>query len=261
MSIVEALVLGIVQGLTEFIPVSSSGHLIAGHELFGTTGSTLAFDVALHIGTLLALVIFFWRDLLNLLTHMFNSDKQGKLARIIIVATLPAATAGFLAADWIDETLRHPQVVIVTMVVMALAMLLAEKYAVKKRSTDDLTQADGLFVGVSQALALVPGVSRSGATITAGMTRGLKREAAARFSFLLAVPITAGAIAGSLLGAESGELQGQTGLFMIGIIASLLSGLIAIRFLMDFLAKNSLRAFAYYRLLFAAGLLIVLVLK
>lgn len=251
MGIFEALVLGIVQGLTEFIPVSSSGHLILAHELFGTTESTLLFDVSLHIGTLLALVIFFWSDLLKLARNSLSKNSEGNLARIIIFATIPAALIGFLLSDWIDSTLRKPLTVAVTMIIMGILMLLVEKYSAKKRDIKSVSMSDGLYVGFSQALALIPGVSRSGATITAGMARGLTRADAARFSFLMAVPITLGAIAGSLIGAESGELGGQTSVFLIGIGASLISGFIAIRFLLKFLSSNSLSVFAYYRIALA----------
>ncbi len=260
MSIIEAVILGLVQGLTEFIPVSSSGHLIAAHELFGTTESTLVFDVALHVGTLVALVIFFWRDILGLLRSALTKNQQGKLARIIFVATIPAAGIGYVGADWIDEHLRRPEVVVMTMVVMGSAMLLAERYAESraKRKLEDIEMNDGVFVGFAQALALIPGVSRSGATITMGLFRSIKRADAARFSFLMAIPITAGAIAGSLLGAESGELSGQTSLFVVGIIAAAVSGLFAIRFLLKFLGNNSLAVFAYYRFAFAAVLLLLI---
>jgi undecaprenyl-diphosphatase len=260
MTSIEALVLGVVQGLTEFIPVSSSGHLIAGHELFGTKDSTLLFDVALHIGTLLALVLFFWKDLWKLALNVGAKNQDGKLARIIAVATAPAAVVGYVAADWIDDVLRAPLTVVITMTVMAIVMLLVEKYIEHKRTIKDVQMTDGVSVGVAQTLALIPGVSRSGATITMGMLRGLKRADAARMSFLMAVPITAGAIAGSLVGAEAGELSGRSTEFVIGIVASLLSGLFAIRLLMEFLGKHSLRAFAYYRLVFAtllAGWLIL----
>lgn len=260
MSIIEAVVLGLVQGLTEFIPVSSSGHLIAGHELFGTTESTLVFDVALHIGTLVALIIFFWRDILDLVKNAISKNHQGKLARIIVVATIPAALIGFFGSDWIDDNLRRPGVVVVTMLVMGSIMLLAEKYA-KSRASRNIKQVemkDGLFVGFAQALALIPGVSRSGATITMGLFRSVKRADAARFSFLMAIPITFGAIAGSLLGADSGELSGQGTIFAVGIFAAAVSGLFAIRFLLKFLGSNTLAVFAYYRFVFAAVLLLLM---
>jgi undecaprenyl-diphosphatase len=258
MSIIEAVVLGVVQGLTEFIPVSSSGHLIAGHELFGTTDSTLVFDVALHIGTLLALLLFFWKDLLSLTQYITAKTKQGRLARIIVVATLPAAILGYLGSDWIDDNLRRPMTVVITMAIMGLLMLLVEANAKKNKKLEDMNMKSGVSVGFAQALALIPGISRSGATITMGMIQGFTRADAAKFSFLLAVPITAGAIVGSLLGAESGELQGQNSVFAVGIVASLISGLFAIKFLMSFLSKNSLKVFAYYRLIFAGALLLVI---
>jgi undecaprenyl-diphosphatase len=262
-SIIEAVLLGLVQGLTEFIPVSSSGHLIAGHTLFGTTESTLTFDVALHVGTLLALVVFFWRDIVELTRNALAKSQKGKLARIIVAATIPAAVIGFFASDWIDDTLRKPEVVVVTMLVMGTLMLVAEKYAEKRadRHVSDIEMNDGLVIGFAQALALIPGVSRSGATITTGMFRSLKRAEAARFSFLMAIPITAGAIAGSLLGAESSELNGQMAAFAVGIISAAVSGLFAIKFLLAYLSKHSLKSFAYYRFVFATVLLVIILVK
>ncbi len=258
MSIFEALILGLVQGLTEFIPVSSSGHLILAHELFGTTDSTLLFDVSLHIGTLLALMIFFWKDLLGLVKNSLAKNAEGKLARIIVVATVPAAVIGYLFSDWIDTNLRKPETVVVTMILMAALMLLAEKYSSKNRKLNSVSMKDGINVGLAQAIALIPGVSRSGATITAGMARGLTRADAARFSFLMAMPITFGAITGSIIGAESGELGGQNGVFLVGIVASLVSGFVAIRFLLKFLSSNSLAVFAYYRIALALIVFITL---
>ncbi len=259
MSIIEAIVLGLVQGLTEFIPVSSSGHLIIAHELFGTTDSTLVFDVALHIGTLLALMIFFWKDILGLMKNVFAKNTQGKLSRIIIVGTIPAGLIGYLFSDWIDDNLRKPITVVITMIIMGLLMLAVEKYSSKKRTVSSVTMQDGVKIGFAQALALIPGVSRSGATITAGMIQGLKRADSARLSFLMAIPITAGAIAGSLLGAEQGELSGQTNIFAIGILMALVSGLFAIRFLLRFLSNNSLSVFAYYRIALAVIVFLTLV--
>jgi undecaprenyl-diphosphatase len=262
-SIIESIILGLVQGLTEFIPVSSSGHLLAAHELFGTTDSTLIFDVALHIGTLIALIIFFWKDILELVRNAISKNERGRLARIIVIATIPAATIGYVASDWIDEKLRHPAIVVVTMLVMGSAMLLAEKYGEKHahRELNDVKVRDGLSVGFAQALALVPGVSRSGATITMGLFRSIKRADAARFSFLMAIPITFGAIAGALLGAEPGELSGHASLFAVGIATAAISGFIAIRFLLKYLAGNSLKVFAYYRFVFAAVLLFIILVK
>ncbi|HMT56223.1 MAG TPA: undecaprenyl-diphosphatase UppP [Candidatus Saccharibacteria bacterium] len=256
MGIVEALVLGIVQGLTEFVPVSSSGHLIAAHEFFGTTESTLVFDVSLHIGTLIALIIFFWRDIIKLLTHAFAKNEEGKLARIIFWSTFPAAIIGYIGSDWIDAQLRKPAVVVGTMILMGALMLFAEKWSQKHESKNKkaVTMSDGITIGFAQALALIPGVSRSGATITMGLFRGLKRADAARFSFLLAIPITCGAIAGSLLGADPGELHGQASVFIIGILAAACSGLLAIKYLLRYLSKNSLAIFAYYR--FAVALIV-----
>lgn len=258
MSVFEIIVLGLLQGLTEFIPVSSSGHLVIAHELFGDAENTLSFDVALHVGTLLALVIFFWRDIARLVTNVFNKTKDGKLARLIILATIPAALAGFLLEDVIDNNLRRLEVVAVTLVVVGLLMLLAEKYA-KKRSLE-LDSKKALGIGVAQAVALIPGVSRSGASITAGMFAGLDRAAAARFSFLLAIPITAGSALGVLV-KNKDVVSGSFGELVLGAAIAFISGLFAIKFLMSYLARHSLAVFAWYRFALAAAIALVAIIE
>lgn len=259
MSIFEIIVLGLLQGLTEFIPISSSGHLIIAHELFGTAQNSLVFDVALHVGTLLALVVFFKRDILNLLTNVFKANKNGRLARLLIMATIPAAVVGFLFEDLIDRHMRRIEVVAVTLVLVAVIMLFAEWWA-KNHKKSEITTANAVAVGLAQAVALVPGVSRSGATITAGIFCGLDRVAAARFSFLLAMPIIAGSALGVFL--QNGDtVSGNTGDLVLGVITAFASGLMAIKFLMNYLAKHSLAVFAWYRLGLAAVLGVVLVLR
>lgn len=258
MSIIEAIILGLVQGLTEFIPVSSSGHLIAGHELFGTNDSTLLFDVALHVGTFCALLIYFRRDVWRLISSAFSRTSSGALARIIVLATIPAAVVGFFASEWIDDVLRTPETVVVTMTMMGLLMLYVEKWHKSDKKITDVTTKNGIIVGIAQACALIPGVSRSGATIMAGMMQGFERPAAAKLSFLMAIPITAGAIMGSMLGIGGSAIEGEIGVFVVGIFVSFLSGLFAIRFLMNYLNRHSLSVFAYYRLVFAALLLLTL---
>ncbi len=258
MSIIEAIILGLLQGLTEFIPVSSSGHLLIAHEIFGTTTNTLAFDVALHVGTLIALIYYFWRDILTLAKNVLTKNKEGALARLLVYATLPAALLGFVFSDFIDDHLREPIVVVITLSIIAVLMIIADKLSVSRKKTDEVSTGQGLSIGFAQALALVPGVSRSGITITTGVLAGLTKKEAARFSFLLAVPI----ISGSALGIFLQESDGlSTGGWQIafGMIAACISGLFAIKFMLGIIEKTGLTPFAYYRFIVAVLVLIFLV--
>lgn len=252
MSIFEALILGIVQGLTEFIPVSSSGHLLIFHEIFGTDEGTLAFDVALHIGTLVALMLYFRKDLWQLARNVFAHNKEGNLARLLLVATVPAAVVGLLLKDFIDTQLRSLVVVATGLLVVGIIMLLVDRIAQNRQSKDkEITNKQGILIGFGQALALMPGVSRSGASITTGLLVGLDRRTATRFSFLLAIPITAGAIFGMLL-FEGATLAGEGLSLYAGMIASLFAGLFAIKFLLAVIGKVGLKPFALYRIILSA---------
>ncbi|MBI5075286.1 MAG: undecaprenyl-diphosphatase UppP [Nitrospirae bacterium] len=247
---IEALILGIVQGLTEFLPVSSTAHLILFPWFFNWTGEldSLTFDVALHAGTLLSLVICFWKDWIELIL------RKQKLFMLIVLASVPAGIAGVLLGDLIEHALRNPLVIAVSLVVFGAVMLLAEKMN-KTRTVDSLNVKDAVMIGLAQAVALIPGVSRSGITISAGLFRGLEREASARFSFLLSTPIIAGA---TLLHARKLLKTGadhDMSLFLIGFIAAAISGFAAIKFLLSFLKKHPLNLFAYYR--FGLALVII----
>lgn len=250
MSIFEALILGLVQGLTEFIPVSSSGHLILTHELFGSAENSLAFDVALHVGTLGALLLVFYKDVLVLAKNVLSNNKQGRLARLLLLATLPAAFAGLLFGDLIDEHARIPLVVAGTLAVVGILMLISERYASSSVPEDKTPSTkQGLTIGFAQALALVPGVSRSGATMTAGFFMGMGRKQAVRFSFLLSIPIIAGSALGILL-KDSGGVSFNLPL-LVGMVTALLSGFFAIKFMLNIIEKVGLKPFAYYRIILA----------
>ncbi len=253
----EAIVLGILQGLTEFIPVSSSAHLILFPWFFGWQGivDTLAFDVALHFGTLIALLFYFRRDWTALLKTA--SKKDGMIWKFFI-ATIPAAGAGFLFHDWFGQ-LRSPALIILSLCTVSVLMIISENSYKKSQclGMDKINLKDALIIGIAQAFALVPGVSRSGITIVAGLTRGLKREASARFSFLLSTPVVAGAStleAKKLISSDNIELN----IFIIGIIASAVTGYIAVRFLLYFFQRHSLRPFAYYRFFLAFVIIIIM---
>lgn len=254
---IEALILGIVQGITEFLPVSSTAHLILLPWFFKWGGDldTLTFALALHAGTLLALVICFWRDWIDMLTN------RRRLFSLIIIASIPAGVAGLLFHDFIESSLRSPYIICIALVVIGVVMLLSEKMN-KNRGIDKLNVCDAIVIGLSQAVALIPGVSRSGITISAGLFRGLDRSSSARFSFLLSTPVIGGA---TLLHAKkmvtTGAAHYNLELFMAGFAASAITGFLAIKFLMSFFKKYSLNAFVYYRFFLAAVILSGLWLK
>ncbi|OGY83734.1 MAG: undecaprenyl-diphosphatase UppP [Candidatus Kerfeldbacteria bacterium RIFCSPHIGHO2_12_FULL_48_17] len=266
--IFSSVVLGIVQGATEFIPISSSGHLLLFHNVFGfRVEQDLFFDVALHVGTLLALLVYFRSDVYNLLRAWFTTlftprrfqDPQSRLAWFILLGTIPAALVGYFFEDIIDLYFRSSWVVVLMLILIGICFLLFDRDAKKMIALDVLTPKSAFFIGVAQALALIPGTSRSGITIIAARVAGLDRKAAARFSFLLSLPIVAGA--GLKKAFDSDILSLQSGQFLalvVGVCVSAAVGLLAIRFLMKFLEKYSLRVFAYYRLALAAFIIIIL---
>lgn len=261
MSILEAIILGLVQGLTEFIPVSSSGHLVLLHAAFGIEAGGLTFDIALHIGTLLALGIYFYKEVVLLILGILGKNNHKRLAWLIAAATIPAVLAGMLLKEAAETSFRSVNLVAVNLIVVAIVMLAAERYAKrhydKKTSLHNVSTKQAMAVGVAQAVALVPGVSRSGSTITMGIFAGLDRVAATRFSFLLAIPATLGAVIKTVMDGGLSSLSEAPGLVAIGIITAFLSGLFAIRFLIRYLAKRDLSIFAYYRIVLGFAVLIL----
>jgi undecaprenyl-diphosphatase len=272
MQLIQTIVLGLVQGLTEFIPISSSAHLVIVPWLFGWHDPlfrSLGFDVALHIGTLTALIVFFWKDWVRLVGAWFASIAQGKvgadpdrrMAWYLVVACIPGAIAGVLLESRIEK-LFHPEgspLLPASMIAMAAIIALlgallfvADRFAKRARPMSAMGWKDALVIGLSQALAVFPGVSRSGATITAGLALGLERESAARFSFLLSAPIIAGAGAKSVFdflhgGSGSAAASSQWGLIVLGFAIAAASGFFCIKFLLAFLQKHSVRSFVFYR--------------
>ncbi|HEX9634459.1 MAG TPA: undecaprenyl-diphosphate phosphatase [Candidatus Limnocylindria bacterium] len=266
----QAALVGLLQGLTEFIPISSSAHLelvpwIAGWESDGLIGS-LAFDVFLHLGTLVALLVYFARDWIRYIGALAASvrerrigpDPDRRIAWLLVLATIPAGLIGFLLEDVIAQVFHGDDdaarlAIAGFLVVGAAALWLADRFGARRREVDELSTPSALAIGVSQALALLPGISRSGATITAGLALGLNRQAAARFSFLLATPITLGA---GLYGSRRllTETHTQTEWLAIGVgfVVAALSGLVAIGFLLAWLRTRSVTIFSAYRIGFAA---------
>jgi undecaprenyl-diphosphatase UppP len=278
MQTIQALVLGIVQGLTEFIPISSSAHLVILPWLFGWDDpalKSLGFDVALHLGTLLAVVVFFWKDWVRLIGAWFKSvgqrkigdDPDRRMAWFLLAACVPGGIAGVLFEGKISD-LFHPEgspILASSMIVMAviLALLgallyLADRLAKHGRAMGAMGFKDAILIGCAQALAIFPGVSRSGATITAGLALGLERESAARFSFLLSAPIILGAGCKGLYDlAKAGLPASDWGLVAIGFVAAAASGFACIKLLLGFLQKHTTKAFAYYRWALAALVIVV----
>ena len=266
--LIQAIVLGIVQGLTEFLPVSSSGHLIVVPALLGWDDPflrSLAFSVMLHVATLLALLIYFARDWVRLIPaglaalrdRSFRDDPDRRLAWLLAVSTVPAVIAGVVLNDLVEGAFREPRLVAVTLVLGGVVLWLADRLGSRTRHLDGMTFKAALGIGAAQALALIPGVSRSGMSISAGLFAGLDREAAARFAFLMATPITAGAGLWELrkiLAGESGELPMAP--LLAGMLASLIAGLLAITVLMRFLRSHGVGVFVAYRLALAALVLV-----
>ena len=256
-----AALLGVIQGLTEFLPVSSSAHLILARYFFGWEAPEfgLAFDVALHVGTLAAIVVYFWADLLAMLKALpsvltAGANLPARLIRLIAIGTVPAIVAGLLFNDYIETQLRTPLVAAIALAAGAAVMLMAERATSATRDEAGLTVADAVLIGLAQACALIPGVSRSGSTIAVGMLLGVRRDAAARFTFLLAVPAILAAA-----GKESIELRHLhpdghlLGLFAVGAGVSAIVGYLTITYFLRFLARHRLDVFAYYRLALAAA--------
>src|SRR6476660_201099 len=265
----QAIVMGIVQGLTEFLPISSSGHLIIVPYLAGWTDpfiTSLAFSVMLHIGTLIALLVYFWRDWLRLVPagfatirdRSFDSDPDRRLAWLLVVATVPALIIGVLLNDVVEERFREVGLVALMLVVGAAIMWLADHWGPKRLLAVDLTFPKALGLGFAPALALIPGVSRSGISISAGLFAGLDRESAARFSFLMAMPVTAAAAAYEGYKLIRGEIgvAVPVGPLLVGLAASFIFGILAIAVLLRYLQTRSTNIFVVYRIVIAAVVLV-----
>ena len=263
MDLTQAITLGAVQGLTEFLPISSTAHLILVPWALGWPDPGPTFDVALHLGTLVALLLYFRNDWLGLLTSGIGwlrgdrANPTGRLAIYIVLATIPGAVLGALFEHRIETTLRSPLIISITLVALALLLIYAEKIGRQSTDINHITLPDSMSVGFAQALALVPGVSRSGITITAGLFRGMTRATAARFSFFLSTPIIAGAVAKKSLDLiKEGMPSGNTTPFVAGVLVSGIVGYLAIAFLIRYLSTHNTYVFIYYRI--ALGIVVFL---
>lgn len=258
MFLLIAALLGAVQGITEFLPVSSSAHLLLGREALGWGGEPfgLIFDVATHLGTLAATLIYFREDILSMLRALpgaFGDSPNARLIRLIVIGTIPPVVVGLLFGDYIEAHLRRPMVTVVTLSIGAIGFFIVERLGTRTRGVESLGVVDAIVFGIGQAIALIPGMSRSGSTITLGMLSGVRREAAARFTFLLSIPVVIAAaakegVALRHLGAVSPDLWLA---FLVGILVSGIVGYLSIRFLLRYLVTHRLDVFAWYRLALA----------
>jgi undecaprenyl-diphosphatase len=273
-TLLQAIILGIVQGLTEFLPVSSSGHLILVPWLFHweylleNRDFNKTFDVALHFGTFVALVIYFWREIGLLLAAWVRTfftrrldEPEGRLAWLIILSMIPAAVVGVLLEDVIVHVLGAPWLIAVMLILFGVVMWMVDSWSRKEREIGDLRWRGALAIGLSQALALSPGVSRSGITMVVGLVIGFKREAAARFSFLMGIPVFGGAALYSAIGVlDEGLPPGMVTPFLVGMASAALSGFAAIWFLLAYLRRHSFLPFVLYRFAIGGGALLLMAL-
>src|SRR5689334_3541047 len=259
MTVFQALVLGVVQGLGEFLPISSSAHLVLTPWVFGWPDPGLAFDVALHVGTLVAVLWYFrteWVKLTQsgialLRTRRADTEEKQRLL-YIIVATIPAAIAGLLLESYAESTFRSPSLIACTLIVMGVALWAVDRYAPRDRPLGEMRVRDALLIGLAQIFALIPGVSRSGATMTAARGLRLDRQSAAVFSFLMSMPITAAA---AVLKAPTLLRADDRSTLIVGIVAAALSGWLAIAVLLRYVSRHSYGLFAVYRVVLGAAVL------
>jgi undecaprenyl-diphosphatase len=285
MALWQAIVLGIVQGLTEFLPVSSSAHLVIFPWLFNWETSSLSFDAALHLGTLVAVVTYFWREIVKMLTaipialgrptyllttpgdQLESRQQDGRLGLLIVIATVPGVIAGLLLESRIDDFFHTDSnsrgaiaMIATAMIVVGLILGYADKVAKHRRGLTGLRWLDAVIIGLAQALAIFPGVSRSGSTITAGLFRGLKRADAARFSFLAGMPIIlAAGVKGILDAIQEGMTTHDVLLFVVGAATAAVVGFFTIRGLLKFLQSQSTMVFVIYRVIFGLFLFAILI--
>ena len=266
MPLVEVIILGIVQGLTEFLPISSTAHLALIPWLFGWPDPGLAFDIALHVGTLAAILIYFFRDWIQVLVHGFGVRMEGdpelsrnrQLLWMMVIATLPVGLFGYIFKAQAETTWRNPTVMGTMMIAIGVVLWFAERVGRKQKDLGHLSFLDAIAIGMAQALAIIPGTSRSGVTISAGLFRNFDRQTAARFSFLLSTPAIGAAAAKDfydLLKHEGGIPAEMRMAFVVGIVVSGLTGCVVIHFFMNFLRRRSLNVFVAYRIIF--GIIVI----
>lgn len=256
--------LGLVQGLSEFLPISSSAHLIVTPWLFNWDDPGLGFDVALHWGTLLAVLVYFRTDVRDLIRGFWHSlfkatrDLQNniyqKLSWLLIIASVPGAIIGKLLEAQAEKAFRQPLLIVITMSGFALVLLLADWFGKRLKNLDRISKLDALLIGLGQALAIIPGVSRSGATIATGLGLGFKREDAARFSFLMSIPIIFGA---GLVALKDGVGGVSITQLLVGFVSAAVFGFLSIKYLLRYISRHDYKIFVWYRLILAALVLVI----
>ena len=258
MTILQAVILGLAQGLGEFLPISSSAHLVLIPWLLRWTDPGLTFDVALHVGTLVAVVLYFWKDWWQLIIKGFTDVRsvKGRLFWYLVVATVPGAIAGFLLEKKAETLFRSPLLIAIMLILMGIFLYWSDHRSSKNMEMNNITFRTSLLIGISQALAIIPGVSRSGITMTTGLLMGLTREGAARFSFLLSTPIIFGAAMVKLPGLIS-DPSAITIDFTIGMAVSCIAGIASIGFLLRYVQTKDFLPFAWYR--FTLGALVIMI--
>ncbi|MFA6184106.1 MAG: undecaprenyl-diphosphatase UppP [Parcubacteria group bacterium] len=274
MDLLQSITLGIVQGLGEFLPISSTAHLVSVPFFTHWKDPGLAFDVALHAGTLLAVVIYFWQDWVEIfkngvLPRSYNKKCEGRdralacsynknILWLLMIGTIPGAVIGFFLESYVETIFRSPYIIAFALAFFGLVLFLLDKYALGKRQLDKINIKDVLIIGLSQAVAIIPGVSRSGATISAGLAMGLDRVSAARFSFLLSTPIIFGATLTKIPELMKAGISSE---ILMGIIFSAFSGYVAIKYLIKFVENYSYKTFFWYRLVLAIIIIGVAVMR
>lgn len=269
MQIYQAVILGIIQGLTELLPISSSAHLFIIPWLFNWRIPE-AFDVALHFGTLLAIGIFFFKDWIELIKGGYKSivkkekSPAGRMFLYIVIATIPGGLIGFILDKYAEEMLSQPIIIAIALMVMGVTLYIVDKKAKNKTNYDDLSFKQTFVIGLSQALAFIPGVSRSGITMTTGRLLGIKREAVAKYSFMLSAPIVLAATVFKLKEfIEYFLIADVIGIiaFILGVLASFIVGIFVIKFLLEFLKKGSFKVFAVYRIIIGVIVILAFIMK
>ncbi len=258
MTILQAVILGLAQGLGEFLPISSSAHLVLIPWFFGWADPGLTFDVALHLGTLVAVVIYFWKDWWRLIIKGFSDVRsvEGRLFWYLVVASIPGGIGGYLLEKKAETVFRSPTLMAIMLIVMGIFLYWADRKSAKKIDMNHITFGTSLLIGISQVLAIIPGVSRSGITMTTGLLMGVTRTGAARFSFLLSTPIILGAAMVKLPGVISNP-SGVTANFMIGTVVSFIAGVASIGFLLRYVQTKNFLPFAWYRFILGALVIVV----
>ena len=255
MDLWQVIVLAVVQGLTEFLPISSSAHLILTSQLLGWPDQGLAFDVAVHAGTLMAVIVYFRRDLIDMLTP--GNTAGHRLLMYLIIATVPLLVAGFFFADMVETVARNARVIALASIAFGLLLWTADRFGARARTSETLSGKDAIVIGLAQVLALIPGTSRSGITITAGLFMGLTREAAARFAFLLSIPAIGAAGAWQALHIDATSFH--LGLeFAVGFLCSGITAYLTIGWFMGFVQRAGMTPFVVYRVLLGVVLLMTL---